>query len=95
MAYSLKYGAVLEHPRKVIHVVRVVDDILEMWEIDDVADKMRDHRLSKHGEHFADVVVVQGTTRENFRLFGDTNSVSRVRTALFNAAVNWAPITLD
>jgi hypothetical protein len=33
--------------------------------------------------------------RELGWLFGSTYSVGRVRAALFNAAVNWAPISLD
>jgi hypothetical protein len=40
-------------------------------------------------------VVVQGDTRETFRLFGIPYSVGRVRSAMFNAAVNWTPIDLD
>jgi hypothetical protein len=95
MAYKLIHGTVVERPRKVIHIVRVLDEILEVSEIDDIAEKMRDRMLSKFGEPFADIVVVQGTTQDNLRLFGDAHTVSRVRAALFNAAVSWSPITLD
>lgn len=95
MAHKLIYGTLVQHPRKVIHVVRVVDEIPDAREIDDIANMMRERMLSKHGEQVADVVVVQGTTQENPRLFGDTYSVSQVRAALFRAAVRWSPIMLD
>ena len=52
-------------------------------------------KLESCGEMAADVVVVQGKTKHTFRLFGNTYSVSRVRAALFNAAVSWTPISLD
>jgi len=29
------------------------------------------------------------------RLFGDAYAVGKVRAALFNAAMNWSPMTLD
>jgi len=95
MAHRLIYGTVVDRPRKVIHVVRVVGEILDAGEIDEIADKMRERILRKHGEQTADVVVVQGTTRETLRLFGDPYAVGRVRAALFNVAVTWSPIALD
>jgi hypothetical protein len=95
MAYKMMQGTVIVHPRKVIRVVRVMDEIPEVDEIDGIAEKMRELMLSKHGEQFADVVVVQGSAKENFRLFDDAHAVSRVRTALFDAAISWSPIALD
>lgn len=95
MTPKLIYATVVERPRKFIHVLRIVDEILDMREIDEIADRLRDYMLRKHGEQSADVVVVQGSTRESLRLFGDTDAVGRVRAALFNAALTWSPLRLD
>jgi hypothetical protein len=75
--------------------VRVVDEILDLAEIDDIAEKMRNYALSRHGEQAANVVVVQGNSKETLRLFGDSYAKTLVRAALFNAAVSWSPVTLD
>jgi len=91
----LLHGTVVDRPRRVIHVLRVVDGELELWQIDEVAEKMRERMLSRHGEQMADVVIVQGYSKGTLRLFGEPASVTRVRAALFNVAVSWAPITLD
>jgi hypothetical protein len=40
----------------------------------------------------ADVVVVQGEGKNTLQLFGTPYSVSRVRAAVFNAAVSWTPL---
>jgi hypothetical protein len=53
---------------------------------------MSEH-LAHRGEPFAEVVVVQGDSKETLRLFGMPYSVNRVRAAMFNAAIRW--ITLD
>jgi hypothetical protein len=95
MTTDLLYGTVVERPRRVIHVLRVAQGELELWQIDEIAEKMRKRMLSRHGEQMADVVVVQGHTKRNLRLFGEPASINRVRAALFNVAVSWAPITLD
>ena len=95
MTLKLLYGAVREHPRKVIHVVRVVDELLDPSEIDDLAARMRERAFVKDGEHAAAVVVVQGDSKETLRLFGEPYAVSRVRTAMFNAALTWRDFTLD
>ena len=94
MAHQSFHGVVVERARNAIHVVRVVGEPLEALEIDHVASAMRERLLSR-GEQEADVVVIQGETRETLRLFGHPQSVSRVRAALFNAAVSWSPVTLD
>jgi hypothetical protein len=70
--------------------VRVIDEILEFSEIDDIAEKMLAYLLSRHGEQMPSV-----DTKETLRLFGDTHAVSRVRTALFNAEVSWSPLNLE
>jgi hypothetical protein len=88
MTYKLVHGIVLDRPRRVIHVVRVVDEILDFAEIDDIAEKMRNHALSRHGEQAANVVIVQGSGQETLRLFGDSRAITLVRAALFNAAVS-------
>jgi len=54
---------------------------------------MREH-LSARGEVIADVVLVQGERKETLRLYGNSYAVSRVRTAMFNASLNWSPIRL-
>ena len=95
MAHKLTYGTVVDRPRKVIHIVRVAGKIIDAWEIDEIATKMRERMLSKHGEQFADVVIIQGNTKETLRLFGDSYAVTRVRAAMFNAAISWRPIKLD
>ena len=94
MAHRLIYGTVRESQRRVIHVVRVQDAILEPAEIEDIAERMRE-RLAFRGEIVAEVVMVQGSGKETLRLFGDSYSVSRVRAAMFNAALSWSPIDLD
>ena len=93
MTLKLLYGAVREHPRKVIHVLRVVDDLLEPEEADDLAEAMRERALAR-GEQDAAVVVVQGDSKETLRLFGEPYAVARVRTAMFNAAVSWRDFEL-
>ncbi|HVY56930.1 MAG TPA: hypothetical protein VHA77_03680 [Xanthobacteraceae bacterium] len=98
MTYELAYGTVVDRIHKavrVIHVVRVLEGELDVAEIDDIAERMRRRVLSKLGTQAADVVVVQGTSRESLRLFGEPSSVSRVRAALFNAAVSWSSLALD
>jgi hypothetical protein len=40
-------------------------------------------------------VLVQGDSKEDLRLFGESHAVARVRAALFNAAVSWSPLQLD
>jgi hypothetical protein len=95
MTYKLVHGTVFDSPRQIIHVVRVVDEILDLAEIDDIAEKMRNYALSRQGEQTADVVVVQGSSKETLRLFGDPRAKALVRAALFNAAVSWSPVTFD
>ncbi|MBX9845615.1 MAG: hypothetical protein K2Z80_27805 [Xanthobacteraceae bacterium] len=93
MLRHLSYATVRETPRQVIYAVRVHDAILELPEIDDIATRMRE-RLAHRGELNADVVVVQGQGKNTLRLFGTPYSVSRVRAAMFNAAVSWTPLEL-
>lgn len=92
---KLVQATVFDPPRRVIYVVRVLDEILDYPEIDDIAEQMRGRVLSRYGEQAPNVVVVQGDSRETLRLFGDAHAVTRVRTALFNAAVRWSPLQLD
>jgi hypothetical protein len=94
MSLRLTYGVVRDAPRRVIHAVRVHDEILDTPEIADLAERMRE-RLASRGETLADVVVIQGGAKETLRLFGEGYSVGRVRAALFNAAVSWSPLELD
>jgi len=94
MAHRLTYGIVRDAPRRIIHVVRVHDEILDIPEIADIAEHMRE-RLASRGETMADVVVIQGQAKETLRLFGEGYSVDRVRAALFNAALSWSPLELD
>ena len=89
MTRRLLYAAVPDRPRQVIHAVRVANDALDMHEIDDLAAAVREYMLSKHGEQAANVVVIVGDSKETLRLFGETHAVTRVRTAMFNAAISW------
>ena len=93
MLRHLSYATVRETPRQVIYAVRVHNEILDLPEIDQIAASMRE-RLAHRGELNADVVVVQGQGKETLRLFGTPYSVSRVRAAMFNAAVSWTPLDL-
>jgi hypothetical protein len=93
MAARFSYGTVRESHRRAIFVVRIENKLLDLLEIEDVAERMRD-KLAGRGEIAADVVVVQGDRKETFRLYGNSFSVSRVRAAMFNAAVSWTPIDL-
>lgn len=95
MTYRLAYAAVREHPRRVIHVVRIYDELLEDWELEELAEQMRERKLAKEGELAAPLVLVQGNSKETLRLYGEPYAVSRVRTAMFNAAVRWRPFALD
>ncbi|MGB7257596.1 MAG: hypothetical protein ACRECC_07540 [Pseudolabrys sp.] len=95
MTHRLVHTTVVERPRKVIHVVRILDEILEIDEIDQIAERMRQRALSRHGEQSADVVVIQGDSKETLRLFGDSHPVNRVRAAMFNAALSFTPIELE
>jgi hypothetical protein len=95
MTTELVHGTVFDYSRSVIHVVRVVDEILDFVEIHDIAEKMRSHALARHGEQAANVVVVQGSSKETLRLFGESRAKTLVRAAMFNAAVSRSPLTLD
>jgi hypothetical protein len=68
MTRQLAYGTVRDHPRKVIHVVRVLDEILDYPEIDRVAEQMRTHVASRHGEQTPNIVIVVGDSKETLRL---------------------------
>lgn len=94
MSYRLSYGTVRESARQAIYVLRVHGEILNPAEIDDLSERMRDYVHSR-GEIATDVVVVQGDAKETLRLFGNPYSVGRVRAAMFNAALRWAPIHLE
>ncbi|MFZ0238082.1 MAG: hypothetical protein WAL37_12090 [Xanthobacteraceae bacterium] len=94
MSRQLTYGTVRDHPRKVIHVLRI-DGLPDYPEIDDVAERMRGHVASRFGEQTPNVVIVQGDSKETPRLFGESYAVSRVRAALFHAAVRWSRLQLD
>lgn len=95
MTYRLVYGTVIDRPRKVIHVVRVQGEYVAIHEIDDIAERMRQRVLSRSGEQLANIVVIQGNSKETLRLFGDAYAIGRARTALFNAALKFAPIELE
>ena len=94
MAVQLSHGTVRESRRRAIHVLRVSGEILDIVEIEEIAERMRE-RLAHRGEVSAEVVVVQGNTKETLRLHGDSFSISRVRAALFNAAIRFVPLALD
>jgi hypothetical protein len=68
MMPQLAYGTVRDHPRKVIHVVRVLDGPLDYPEIDHLAEEMRVHVRSRHGEQSPDIVIVQGDKQGNAAL---------------------------
>ena len=95
MTRKLLHGIVSDRSRHVIHVVRVLDDILNLPEIEEVADRMCARALARHGEQTPNVVVVQGDSKETLRLFGESHALAVVRAALFNVAIAWSPLELD
>ena len=68
MTRKLVQGIVSDRSRHVIHVVRVLDDILDFSEINEIADRMCARVLAKHGDQTPNVVVVQGDSKETLRL---------------------------
>jgi len=95
MTRKLLQGIVSDRSRHVIHVVRVLDDILDLPEIDEIADSMCTRVLARHGDQTPNVVIVQGDTKETLRLFGESHAIAVVRAALFNAAIAWSPLELE
>lgn len=95
MTRKLLQGIVSDRGRHVIHVVRVLDDILDLPEIDEISERMCARILAKHGDQTPNVVVVQGDTKETLRLFGESHAIAIVRAALFNAAIAWSPLEID
>ena len=94
MPRSFVYGTVRDSQRTAIYVIRVKDDVIDAVEADVIADRMRKH-LQARGDFAADVVVVEGEGKETLRLYGIPYSVSRVRAAMFSAAISWSPIEMD
>ena len=66
-SHQLVYCTVRESKHRVIYVVRVQDEILEPFELENIAELMRD-KLAARGELTAEVVTMQGTSRETLRL---------------------------
>jgi hypothetical protein len=50
MTRKLVQGIVSDRSRRVIHVVRVLDDILDLPEIHEIIDRMCARVLARHGE---------------------------------------------
>ena len=95
MTRKLLKGIVSDGSRHVIHVVRVLDDILDLPEIDEITDRMSARLLARLGDQTPNVVVVQGDTKETLRLFGESHAMGVIRAALFNAAIAWSPLDLE
>ena len=93
MTHRLSYATVQESRRQATYVVRIEDAILALGAIEDIAARMRE-RLEARGEISAEVVIVQGHSKETLRLFGNPYSVSLVRAAMFDASVTWRPLEL-
>ena len=94
MTYKLQYASVRETGRSAIYVLSVEADLLEAFEVEYLAERMRE-RMLHLGRSVSDIVVLHGSSRETFRLSGLPYSVSKVRAALFNASISWSPISLD
>lgn len=94
MSYRLTVATVRESRRSAIYVVRIDGTDVDEHDVGEVAERMRE-KLESRGEIAADVVVVQGGGKETLRLHGSSYSVSKVRAAMFNAAISWQPIDLD
>lgn len=95
MNHQLLYGAVRDGPQRVIHAVRLVDALLDDAALAGLAEEIRDRIFTKTGEQFAAVVLVQGHDKETLRVFGEPYAVTRVRAAMFNAALKWREFALD
>jgi hypothetical protein len=93
MPVEYSYCAVPKSRRSAIHVVRVHGKLLQPLEVEELAERLRS-KLTSRGEPLADIVVVQGDNKQTLRLSGESFSVSRVRAAMFNAAISWTPIEL-
>lgn len=93
MQRSYVFGTVRDTGRSAIDVIRVKDDVIDAIEADELAERMRE-KITSRGEYAADVVVLQGESKETCG-FAAPHAVSRVRTAMFNAAISWQPIELD
>jgi hypothetical protein len=78
MTRQLAYGTVRDHPRKVIHVLRILDDVLDYPEIDGVAERMRGHVASRFGEQILNVVIVQSDSKETLRTSRDVRHESAI-----------------
>ena len=91
--YQLEHATVRDTQRSPIHAVRIVDALLNPHELDELSEQLR-HKLSARGEPLANIVIVQGYSKETLRLHGDSYSVSRVRTAMFNAEISWGSFSL-
>lgn len=94
MQATYSYGTVRDSKRTAIYAVRVHDRLLDPAEVDQVAARMRE-KIEARGELSADVVVVQGDAKETLHLSGTPYSVSRVRAAMFSAAIRWMPVEFD
>ena len=94
MRRNFVYGTVRDSQRTAIYVIRVKDELIDPVEADEIAERMR-AKIQSRGDFAADVVVVQGDSKETLRLHGFPYSVARVRTAMFNAAISWRPIKLE
>lgn len=94
MARSFVYGTVRETQRTAIYVIRIRDERIDPIEAGDIAERMREKMLAR-GETAAEVVVVEGAAQETLRLHGSPYAVTRVRAAMFNAAISWQPIELS
>jgi hypothetical protein len=93
MPRSFVYGTVRDSQRTVIYSIRVKDATIDPIEADAIAERMRE-KIQSRGDFAADVVVIEGDSKETLRLYGLPYSVGRVRAAMFNAAINWKPIEL-
>ena len=92
-SYHLEHATIRDTQRSPIHAVRIIDALLTPLELDELAEQLR-RKLSARGEPLANIVIIQGYNKETLQLHGDSYSVSRVRTAMFNAQMSWAALNL-
>jgi F420-0:gamma-glutamyl ligase-like protein len=90
---NLSYGRLRDSSQTSIYAIRIRGAWIQSHEADEIAERMRE-RMAQRGELGADVVVIQGDTKNTLRLFGTPYSVNRVRVAMFNAAIRWMPLDL-
>jgi len=93
MTYRISYGSLPDKGWRSIYVVKIEGELLDDGQVAYLSEDMRGYLLSR-GEPTAEIVVLQGLSRETLKLSGENYAVRQVREALFHAQISWTPISL-